>query len=186
MTEALQGFRPVAYNPVPASETRIHGDEVARQHGFRGRLVPGVVVSAYLLDPALRSFGLDALGRGYAEVAVHKPLDDGDAFEVKLEAEDARLPRGAVRRPSQPARRGSLRAARCFAPAGAGDGRLASALRRRERDGALSRDAGGAARAGGLRLPDLGAVADPNRFGVCARLHAARGTPPTAGSGRLS
>jgi acyl dehydratase len=96
MTEALQGFRAVAYNPVPASENRIHGDEVARQHGFRGGLVPGVVVSAYLLDPALRTFGLDALGRGYAEVAVHKPLYDGDAFEVKLEAEDARGYRAAL------------------------------------------------------------------------------------------
>jgi acyl dehydratase len=96
MTDALQGFRAIAYNPVPGSENQIHGDDVAREHGFRGGLVPGVVVSAYLLDPALRAFGLDALGGSYAEVAVHKPLYDGDAFEVKLEAQDERGYRAAL------------------------------------------------------------------------------------------
>lgn len=90
MADLLQGFRGTAYNPVPQSENRIHGDEIARQHGFRGGLVPGVVVSAYLLDPALRAFGLPALAGSYAEVLVHKPLYDGGAFEVKLEHEDAR------------------------------------------------------------------------------------------------
>ena len=83
------GYRGVAYNPVPSSENRIHGDEVARQHGFRGGLVPGVVVSAYLLDPALRAFGLDALRGSYAEVVVHKPLYDGSSFEVLVESQHA-------------------------------------------------------------------------------------------------
>ena len=36
-----------AFNPVPDSENRIHSDEVAREYGFRGGLVPGVVVAAY-------------------------------------------------------------------------------------------------------------------------------------------
>ncbi|HKP62817.1 MAG TPA: hypothetical protein VJV78_39040 [Polyangiales bacterium] len=96
MTDQLQGFRGTAYNPVPQSENRIHGDEIARQHGFRGGLVPGVVVSAYLLDPALRAFGLPALSGSYAEVVVHKPLYDGDAFEVKLEGQDASGHRAAL------------------------------------------------------------------------------------------
>ena len=83
------GYRGVAYNPVPSSENRIHGDEIARQHGFRGGLVPGVVVSAYLLDPALRAFGRDALRGSYAEVIVHKPLYDGSGFEVRIESQHA-------------------------------------------------------------------------------------------------
>jgi len=29
-----------AFNPVPESENRIHGDEIARAYGFRGGLVP--------------------------------------------------------------------------------------------------------------------------------------------------
>ncbi|HKU38034.1 MAG TPA: hypothetical protein VJR89_07805 [Polyangiales bacterium] len=96
MTDLLQGFRGTAYNPVPQSENRIHGDEIARQHGFRGGLVPGVVVSAYLLDPAVRAFGLPALAGSYAEVVVHKPLYDGDAFDVKLEAQAANGYRAAL------------------------------------------------------------------------------------------
>src|SRR6185503_7344605 len=80
-----QPFRGIAHNPVPNSENRIHGDEVARQRGFRGGLVPGVVVSAYLLDPALRAFGIDALSGSYADVVVHKPLYDGDDFDVRVE-----------------------------------------------------------------------------------------------------
>jgi acyl dehydratase len=96
MTDPLQGFRGTAYNPVPQSENQIHGDEIARQHGFRGGLVPGVVVSAYLLDPAVRAFGLAALGGSYAEVVVHKPLYDGDAFEVKLESQDVNGHRAAL------------------------------------------------------------------------------------------
>lgn len=82
------GFTGVAYNPVPDSENRIHGDEIARKHGFRGGLVPGVVVSAYLLDPAVRAFGIDALQNSYAEAIVHKPLYDGSAFEVRIESQD--------------------------------------------------------------------------------------------------
>ncbi len=96
MTARLQGFHGHAYNPVPQSENQIHGDEIARQHGFRGGLVPGVVVSAYLLDPAVRAFGLPALGASYAEVVVHKPLYDGGAFEVKLAGEDANGHRAAL------------------------------------------------------------------------------------------
>jgi hypothetical protein len=88
MDRQAQGFRGVAFNPVPNSENRIHGDEVARRHGFRGGLVPGVVVSAYLLDPAVRAYGLDALRGSYADVVVHKPLYDGSTFDVRIEAQD--------------------------------------------------------------------------------------------------
>jgi tellurite resistance-related uncharacterized protein len=91
-----QGFRGIAYNPVPNSENEIHGDEVARRHGFRGGLVPGVVVSAYLLDPAVRAYGLDALRRSYADVVVHKPLYDGATYDVRIESQDARGYRAAL------------------------------------------------------------------------------------------
>jgi len=44
-----QSYASSAYNPVPESENRIHSDEIAQRFGFQGGLVPGVVVSAYLL-----------------------------------------------------------------------------------------------------------------------------------------
>jgi len=86
--EAIEG---IAFNQVPHSENRIHGDEVAQQHGFRGGLVPGVTVSAYACEPAVRAWGMDFLSRGHARVAVKKPLYDGTAFRVVLEdASEAR------------------------------------------------------------------------------------------------
>src|SRR5688572_24961061 len=96
MTSDVAGEQGIAFNPVPNSENRIHGDEVARKHGFRGGLVPGVVVSAYLLDPALRAYGLDALRGSYADVVVHKPLYDGTRFEVRIERSDAAGYRAAL------------------------------------------------------------------------------------------
>ncbi len=83
-TTSPRPFEATAFNPVPDSENRIHSDEVARQHGFRGGLVPGVVVSAYLLEPAVRAWGVDFLARGRAAIVVRKPLYDGDRFAVEI------------------------------------------------------------------------------------------------------
>jgi len=80
-----QSYSGLAFNPVPDSENRIHSDEVAHQFGFRGGLVPGVVVSAYLIHPAIEAWGLDWLTRGHAKVVVEHPVYDGESFEVVLE-----------------------------------------------------------------------------------------------------
>jgi hypothetical protein len=74
-----------AWNPVPASENRIHSDEVAQAYGFRGALVPGVTVSAYLLHPAAVAWGRAFVERGQAHVVVHSPVYDGERFRVEVE-----------------------------------------------------------------------------------------------------
>jgi hypothetical protein len=74
-----------AFNPVPESENRIHSDEVARAYGFRGGLVPGVVVSAYLLHPGAVAWGRDFAERGQAHVRVGSPVYDGESFRVEVE-----------------------------------------------------------------------------------------------------
>jgi len=74
----------VAWNPVPDSENRIHADDVARAYGFRGGLVPGVVVSAYLLHPAAVAWGEDFAARGHAHVSVDSPVYDGERFRVEV------------------------------------------------------------------------------------------------------
>ncbi len=81
----LEGARGIAWNPVPDSENQIHGDDLARRFGFRGGLVPGVCVSAYLLEPAVRAWGMEWLTRGGAECAVMHPVYDGEPFEVVLD-----------------------------------------------------------------------------------------------------
>ena len=85
-----------AYNQVPDSENRIHSDDVARQYGFEGGLVPGVTVSAYLLHPAVVAWGLDWLARGRAHVVVHKPLYDGRRFCVEIDEASAQAYRARL------------------------------------------------------------------------------------------
>src|SRR5262249_7224212 len=52
------------------------------QYGFRGALVPGVTVYAYLSHPLAEAFGAAWLERGTANVRFLKPIHDGE--EVRL------------------------------------------------------------------------------------------------------
>jgi hypothetical protein len=110
------GWQGEAFNPVPDSDNRIHSDEVAREHGFEGALVPGVTVTAYVCQPAVLAWGMDWLARGRGRVVVHKPLYDRRAFEVRVtgktplaydaELVDARgtlCATGTIELPDQPA-----------------------------------------------------------------------------------
>src|SRR5262249_57444420 len=64
------------------SENKIHDEQIARQYGFRGALVPGVTVYAYLTHPLAEAFGAAWLERGTANVRFLKPIHDGE--EVRL------------------------------------------------------------------------------------------------------
>lgn len=83
----ISNWFATAFNQVPHSANEIHGDKVAKDFGFKGGLVPGVTVSAYLLHPAIEAWGLDFLSRGHANVRVGSPLYDEDEFEVEIEVE---------------------------------------------------------------------------------------------------
>ena len=72
------------FNQVPESENRIHSDEVAHAYGFRGALVPGVTVSAYLIHPAIVAGGEEWLARGRAHCVVHSPVYDRERFRVDV------------------------------------------------------------------------------------------------------
>jgi hypothetical protein len=77
-------WRGLAYNAATESENRIHADDVARRFGFRGGLVPGVTVLAYLVQPAVEAWGLAWLGGGAASIVCKRPLYDGAGFEVSV------------------------------------------------------------------------------------------------------
>ena len=79
-----QPWQGEAYNQVPESENRIHSDEVARTYGFKGGLVPGVTVTAYLCHPAVETWGLDWLERGRTSAVASTPLYDRKRFRVEL------------------------------------------------------------------------------------------------------
>jgi hypothetical protein len=80
----------VAHNPATASENKIHEDTVARDYGFRGGLVPGVVVYAYMTRAPLDRWGRDWLERGTMAARFHVPVYEGQEVTVTLD-DDGRL-----------------------------------------------------------------------------------------------
>ncbi|MEX0941536.1 MAG: hypothetical protein WD002_03235 [Pseudomonadales bacterium] len=83
----IKGWTAEAMNTAPDSQNQIHGDDIARKYGFKGGLVPGVTISAYLIQPAVDSWGMDWLERGAAHVRVSSPLYDGEQFTVNITQE---------------------------------------------------------------------------------------------------
>ena len=78
----LRPYRVIARNTATESANKIHDDEVARQLGFRGGLVPGVDVYAYLAHPPAEAWGLGWLQRGTMRARFHQPIYDGGRVEV--------------------------------------------------------------------------------------------------------
>ena len=83
-------YTTVARNSATDSENRIHSDDVARLHGFRGGLVPGVTVYGYVVNGLLRhrDFGETWAERGEAAVRFRSPCYEGDTVEVAFGAAD--------------------------------------------------------------------------------------------------
>lgn len=83
MTESYLGpYRVEAFNASKASENKIHDDAVAQRFGFRGGLVPGVDVYAYMTHLPVQRWGRAWLERGTAECRLLKPVYDGDTATV--------------------------------------------------------------------------------------------------------
>lgn len=85
----MTAYRTRAVNTATESRNRIHSDDVARAHGFRGGLVPGVVDYAYLTHPVVERWGVGWLERGTLAARFLKPLYDGDEVVVELDAAGA-------------------------------------------------------------------------------------------------
>lgn len=81
-----------AYNTATDSTNKIHDDGVAQQYGFRGGLVPGVDVYAYLTRAAVEHYGPTWLSSGGIRARFHQPVYDGDTVRVTAtEADDGTL-----------------------------------------------------------------------------------------------
>jgi hypothetical protein len=75
----------VAFNTATASANRMHDDVTARRFGFRGGLVPGVEVYAYMTHAAVARFGRAWLERGAMDCRFIKPVYDGSIATVIAE-----------------------------------------------------------------------------------------------------
>jgi acyl dehydratase len=75
-------YRVRAFNTATASANKIHDDAVARDLGFRGGLVPGVDVYAYLCHLPVERWGAEWLERGTISARFALPVYDGDEVEI--------------------------------------------------------------------------------------------------------
>jgi hypothetical protein len=76
-------YRVQAFNTATASTNKIHDDAVAQQLGFRGGLVPGVDVFAYLCHVPAERWGRAWLESGTIKARFTTPVYDGDEVEVR-------------------------------------------------------------------------------------------------------
>jgi acyl dehydratase len=83
----LDTYRVVARNHHTQSNNRIHSDDVARRYGFRGGLVPGVTVFAYMTRPVAEAWGREWLEGGALSARFALPVYDGQ--EIAVEAHEA-------------------------------------------------------------------------------------------------
>src|SRR2546428_11844039 len=70
----LPEFRVSAAAPTEPRENKIHEDDVARQYGFKGGLVPGVTVYGWLTHPVVETLGAKWLEKGSFRARFAKPI----------------------------------------------------------------------------------------------------------------
>src|SRR4051794_14039288 len=76
-----------AFNQAAASENKIHDDAVAQRFGFKGALVPGVTVFAYMAHQPVARWGRAWLEGGAADCRFLKPVYHGDMVRVSATPE---------------------------------------------------------------------------------------------------
>jgi acyl dehydratase len=79
---ALAPYTVNAFNSARSSENKIHDDSVAGAYGFRGGLVPGVDVYAYMAHLPVARFGRAWFEHGRATCRFIKPVYDGEDATV--------------------------------------------------------------------------------------------------------
>ena len=84
----LPPYHVSAFNAAKESENKIHDDETAKRFGFKGGLVGGVHVYAYMAHMPVQRWGRDWLERGTGEARFGKPVYEGDIAEISA-IEDA-------------------------------------------------------------------------------------------------
>ncbi len=79
----LPEYRVVAVPTQDSWENKIHEDGLAREFGFRGGLVPGVTVYAWMTRPVVAAFGPAWLDHGRFSVRFAKPVYFGEPTSIR-------------------------------------------------------------------------------------------------------
>ncbi len=80
-----------AFNTAASSDNKIHDNTVARRFGFRGALVPGVEVYAYMAHMPVARWGRAWLENGHMDCRFLKPVYDGAAARITSTEENDEL-----------------------------------------------------------------------------------------------
>ena len=88
---APAAYEVIAFNTAASSDNKIHEDLVARQFGFRGALVPGVEVYAYMAHVPVARWGRAWLESGQIDCRFLKPVYDGAVARVTATEENDEL-----------------------------------------------------------------------------------------------
>lgn len=91
MDAPIAAYEVKAFNTAASSENKIHDDSIARRYGFRGGLVPGVEVFAYMAHMPVARWGRAWLEGGQADCRFLKPVYDGAVARVTAAEEDGTL-----------------------------------------------------------------------------------------------
>src|SRR6476469_6589757 len=83
-------YRVAAHNWATESENKIHDDAVASRYGFKGGLVPGVAVWAYMTHPPAARWGRDWLENGGMTATFRSPVYEGETVSVQMD-DDGKL-----------------------------------------------------------------------------------------------
>lgn len=92
--DALPAYHVSAAMPSEPFENKIHEDDLARVYGFKGGLVPGVTVYAWMIHPVVAALGESWLARGSAWARFAKPVYYEE--EAVVQARVAERAAGAV------------------------------------------------------------------------------------------
>ncbi len=86
--------RVIARNSIDDPRKKMHDPDVARRLGFAGGLVPGTVLYAHMLHPLVARFGDEWFGPHVCDLALLKPVYDGQPLALHIApAADAAHPR---------------------------------------------------------------------------------------------
>ncbi|MFN0089456.1 MAG: hypothetical protein ACKVWR_04170 [Acidimicrobiales bacterium] len=78
----MQPHQVEAFNTAAESDNKIHDDEVAAKFGFKGGLVPGVDVYAYMTHLPVEEWGMAWLERGTISARFALPAYDGQLLSI--------------------------------------------------------------------------------------------------------
>ena len=84
----LPEFHVSAPAPAEPHENKIHEDDLARQYGFKGGLVPGVIMYAWMTHPVVEALGTEWLEHGEFQTRFAKPIyyDEPATIRARISA----------------------------------------------------------------------------------------------------